>query len=66
MGKTARAVVTGSRLFNTAFGLPRNAKNTRHHKGTLQSGSPPGHATIVHPGTEDRRLAYFWATTASR
>jgi hypothetical protein len=31
MGKTARAVVTGSRLFNTAFGLPRNGKNTRHH-----------------------------------
>jgi hypothetical protein len=30
MGKTSRAVIRGSRLFNTIFGLPRTGK--KYHK----------------------------------
>ena len=42
MGKTSRAVVPGSRLFNTLFGLPRDGENITRSLGTRQSGSPPG------------------------
>ena len=57
MNKTARAVVSGSRLFNTVFGLPRNAENITRSLGTFQSGSPPGQATIDSRGTKKPR---FW------
>ena len=61
MGKTARAVISGSRLFNTVFGLPRNGENITRSLGPFQSGSPPGQdfgelsrvATIDCRGTED-------------
>jgi hypothetical protein len=46
MDKTLRAVISGSRLFNTVFGLPRNAEHMTRSLGTFQSGSPPGQATI--------------------
>jgi hypothetical protein len=48
--KTARAVISGSRLFNTVFGLSRNAENIRRSLGTFQSGSPPGHTTTIVAG----------------
>ena len=35
MNKTARAVVSGSRLFNTVFGLPRNGENITRSLGTF-------------------------------
>jgi hypothetical protein len=41
MGKTSRAVIPGSRLFNTLFGLPRTGKNIIRSLATIQSGSPP-------------------------
>ena len=56
MGKTSRAVISGSRPFNTAFGLPRNGENIARSSGTFQSGSPPGLATIVRRGTAGRRF----------
>jgi len=42
MDKTWRAVISGSRLFNAVFGLPRKAENITRSLGTFQSGSPPG------------------------
>jgi hypothetical protein len=42
MGKTPRAVISGSRLFNAVFGLPRDGENIARSLGTFQSGSPPG------------------------
>ena len=57
MDKTARAVVSGSRLFNTVFGLPCNAENITRSLGTFQSGSPPGRTTINRRGNEDRRFS---------
>jgi hypothetical protein len=39
--KTSRAVIRGSRPFNTVFGLPRAKKNTTRSLDTFQSGSPP-------------------------
>jgi hypothetical protein len=42
MGKTGRAVISGSRLFNTVFGLPCNAENITKSLTTFKSGSPPG------------------------
>jgi len=50
MDKTARAVISGSRLFNIAFGLPRTEENITRSFGTLQSGSPPGRAHIDRRG----------------
>ena len=50
INKTARAVVSGSRPFNTVFGLPRNGQNITRSLCTFQSGSPPGHATINRRG----------------
>jgi hypothetical protein len=41
--KTSRAVISGSRLFNTIFGLPRNGENIARFLGAFQSGSPPDH-----------------------
>jgi hypothetical protein len=38
MDKTRRTVLSGSRLFNTVFGLPRNAENIARSLGTFQSG----------------------------
>jgi hypothetical protein len=49
MDKTLRAVICGSRLFNTVFGLPRNAENITRSLGTCQSGSPPSLATSILP-----------------
>ena len=46
LDKTGRAVVSGSRMFNTVFGLPRNVENIARSFGTFESGSPPGQATI--------------------
>jgi hypothetical protein len=57
MDKTGRAVISGSRLFNTVFGLPRNEENITRSLGTFQSGSPPGEATIDRRGTEEPRLS---------
>jgi hypothetical protein len=57
INKIARAVVSGSRLFNTVFGLPRNGENITRPLGTFQSGSPPGHATINRRGKEDPRFS---------
>jgi len=57
MDKTRRAVVSGSRLFNTVFGLPRNGENITRSLGTCQSGSPPGHAAINRRGKEDPRFS---------
>ena len=57
MDKTLRAVISGSRLFNTVFGLPRNAENITRSLGTFQSGSPPGQATIDRLGTEALRFS---------
>jgi hypothetical protein len=57
MDKTARAVVSGSRLFNTVFGLPRNADNITRSLGTFQSGSPLGRAPIKRRGREDPRFS---------
>jgi hypothetical protein len=42
MDKTTRAVIRGSRLFNTLLGLPRTGRNITSYLGTVQSGSPPG------------------------
>jgi hypothetical protein len=56
MGKTRRAVISGSRLFNTVFGLPRNAENITRSLGTIQSGSPPDEATIDCRRTEEDRF----------
>jgi hypothetical protein len=56
MGKTSRAVISGSRLFNIAFGLPRNGENIARPSGTFQSGSPPGLATVVRRATEGRQF----------
>src|ERR1700751_1922246 len=42
MDKTLRAVISGSRLFNTVFGLPRSGENITRSLATFQSGSPPG------------------------
>ena len=39
--RTSRAVVSGSRLFNTIFGIPRSGKNITGSLDTIQSGSPP-------------------------
>jgi hypothetical protein len=47
MGETSRAVISGSRPFNTVFGLPRDGENIAKSSGTFQSGSPPGLATKV-------------------
>src|ERR1700751_2248279 len=41
MGKTSRAVIRGSRLFNTVFGLLRTGDKISRSLGTSQSGSPP-------------------------
>jgi hypothetical protein len=41
MDETGRAVISGSRLLNVVFGLPRNGKNIARSLGTFQSGSPP-------------------------
>ncbi|MFZ0505352.1 MAG: hypothetical protein WAM44_16660, partial [Chthoniobacterales bacterium] len=41
MDKTPRAVIPGSRLFNTLFSLPRTGKNFARSLGPTQSGSPP-------------------------
>ena len=41
-GATARAVIRGSRLFNTVSGLPRTRKKVTKSSGAMQSGSPPG------------------------
>jgi hypothetical protein len=65
MDKTGRAVISGSRLFNTVFGLPRNAENIARSLGPFQSGSPPGQdvgelsrvATIDRRGTEEPRFS---------
>ena len=62
MDKTLRAVISGSRLFNTLFGLPHNGENITRSLGSFQSGSPPGQATITLslpgqraiPGNDDR------------
>jgi hypothetical protein len=62
MDKTTRAVVSGSRLFNTGSGLPRNKENIPRSLGTFQSGSPPGHATIVRRGTDERRFSTAYPT----
>ena len=40
MDKTERAVISGSRLFNTVFGLPRNGENITSCLVTFQSGLP--------------------------
>ena len=61
MDKTRRAVVSGSRLFNPLFGLPRNGENITRSLGTCPSGSPPSHATINRRTKEDPRFS-----TASR
>jgi len=58
MDKTLRAVISGSRLFNTVFGLPRNGENITRSLGTFQSGSPPGEATIT-LSLRDSRPAFF-------
>ena len=42
MGRISRAVISGSRLFNTLFSLHRAGKNITRSSGTIQSGSPPG------------------------
>jgi hypothetical protein len=42
MGRTSRAVIPGSRLFNALFGFPRVGKNFSWSLDTIQSGSPPG------------------------
>jgi hypothetical protein len=57
MDRTRRAAISGSRLFNTVFGLPRNAENITKSLGTFQSGSPPGLATIDRRGTEEPRFS---------
>jgi hypothetical protein len=65
MDKTSRAVILGSRLFNTVFGLPRNAENITRSLGPFQSGSPPSQdvgelsrvAIIDRRGTEERRFS---------
>ena len=57
MDKTGRAVISGSRLFNIGFGLPRNEENITRSLGTFQSGSPPGEATIDRRGTEEPRFS---------
>jgi hypothetical protein len=44
--KTSRSVISGSRLFNTVFSLPRHEENIARSLGTFQSGPPPGLATI--------------------
>ena len=38
MDKTLRAVIPGSRLFNTLFGVPRNGENITRSLGSFQSG----------------------------
>jgi hypothetical protein len=38
MGKTWRAVISGSRLFNTVFGIPRNGENITRSLAAFQSG----------------------------
>jgi hypothetical protein len=48
MGKTSRAVISGSRLFNTVFGLPRNGENIARSLGTFESGSPAGPPEFAH------------------
>jgi hypothetical protein len=57
MDEKARAVVSGRRLFNTVFGLPRHAEKITRSLGTFQSGPPPGHATIR--SSRDRMVTLF-------
>ena len=49
MDKTLRAAISGSRLFNTVFGLLRDRDNITRSLGTCQSGSPPVLATSILP-----------------
>jgi hypothetical protein len=60
MGKTSRAVVRGSRLFNTIFGLPRNGKNAARSLGTFQSGSPPGDGLRNNDMFQPPADPFFW------
>ena len=57
MDKTGRAVISGSRLFNTVFGLPRNEENITRSLGMFQSGSPPEGPAIDRRGTEEPRFS---------
>src|ERR1700741_832713 len=41
MGKRSRAVIRGSRLFNSILSLLPLGRILRGHLGTIQSGSPP-------------------------
>jgi hypothetical protein len=52
MDKTGRAVISGSRLFNTVFGLPRHGENITRSLGTFQSGSPPARTSRGQPRTK--------------
>src|ERR1700751_1588876 len=57
MDKTWRAVISGSRLFNTVFGLPRNGENIARSLGTFQSGSPS--RSRYHRSSRDRTAPFF-------
>jgi hypothetical protein len=66
IAKPSRAVVRGSRLFNTIFGLPRTERNVTRTLGTFQSGSPPvgvPHRSPITPHQSHLPLQHFLRQT---